>query len=358
MSKFFVSLLIVLFPILPLSCHSESTESDDTSSKEPAATAAEKAATDDTSNVSDQPEPFTLTFDQIEPGPNRDVNVSENSTVSIEILSSENSGGEISVLYPDAENAISIGSWKGNSAIFAHSFPYGENHILIMIGDSIYEYLVVSGVSEVSERSEAGCRFSYMTLEPGTTWLYREDSSDEFATDWTCDLLEKSKSENGSTELTLRMIASTGVENREIKSVELHLYCSDNQVYIIEANETEEGKTTKITYEPNSVFIPPALNDGDKWTRKGTMEISSADESRTLEVVESFDVVGQEAVSVSAGEFVCSKVDYTVTAEGDGESSTFSGSSWYAPRIGRILTLGGEGSNRRELVSFEPPPNE
>lgn len=299
--------------------------------------------------------PFQLSINNQIIGPDLIAVVPENTPAPIEFVSSMHLDGELSIVPAGGGSAIALGTWTGSTASFTYMFGYGENHALLKIGDDVYDITIVAGVNESASDpgSVSGCPNSFMNLAMGNEWDYQEHSEVSITTYWTYSIQDVTNSADGTISLTMRMTATQGIEKKEITAVSLNIVCDGENSYLVSALEQKEDFTNSTVYDPRTIFMPAEIEQGTKWTRTGVSTIVTGGDSYDVNLVEEFECIGVESINVAAGEFSAHRVEFAITGEGSDLDYTNTGTSWYVPRIGRILMIGENGElPRRELVSY------
>lgn len=294
--------------------------------------------------------PFYLIIDDVTLQDNPEAVIHTQDPVTIQIIGSVSADCELVVLHPD-DSSFSLGTWIGDTAIFNHAFPYGENHLLIKWDDSVYDILVVSGAPEPREQGE-GCSGAFMDLGPDTVWTF--ELTDEHGQITSCEYKVFNWMESGEsgTTFSISMILMGGIEQDGSPSTTMDLYCSGDTIYINNAIDYGIRTIWNTTYNEGTIYLPSELTAGTTWERHGTFIVDSPDGPLTGEVIEHLRCTGEERVAVSAGEFDAYKVDFRIERTLDENSTLDEGYSWYVPGLGRILSVSEDGSRRLEMTSY------
>lgn len=302
--------------------------------------------------------PFSLTIGGQAVGSDRRVSVPESQGVAIQIQSrgGSASSGQMRVIEAKG-NVRELGTWQATSVQFYYGFPYGENHLIVSLGKSEYDFLVVAGVPFPSEEPAIGCSGGYMDLNQGAIWNYEETNNKDYPEYWVYKAKSWSETDTGEVQLTIGIEGSTGVEKRVDRNATLDLICSKGTVFVTHGSEIFLNPRTEITttYDKNTIYMPPILVKGTEWQRQGIRHVKvGEEEGTTYHVLEKFICVGKEKVTTKAGEFEADKVEYSINTTSSGKEITRKGVTWYVPGLGRVLSVGEmEGSPRMELTSFE-----
>ena len=117
---------------------------------------------------------------------------------------------------------------------------------------------------------------------------------------------------------------------------------STSNVYDNGANSGGTQGTLTTTYDTPYLLLPPDLSAGDTWqaTVKGTSVDSGMGSTTTFDYTIDSDVVGEDDVSVTAGDYSAMKVD-----SDEAGSSVY---RWWAEDVGEVQ------AEDRDLVAYEP----
>lgn len=294
--------------------------------------------------------PFYMIIDDVTLQDNPEAVIHTQDPVTIQIIGSVSADCELVAIDPD-DSSFSLGTWIGNTAIFNHSFPYGENHLLLKWDESVYDILVISGAPEPREQGE-GCSGAFMDLSPDTVWTFMLADDRGQITSWEYKVLNWMEPGESGTAFSISMILMGGIERDGSPSTTLDLYCSGDTIYI--NNAIEDGIRTiwNTTYDEGTIYLPSELTAGTTWERHGTFILDSPDGPLNGEVTEHLRCTGEERVAVMAGEFDACKVEFRIERTLDENSMLDEGYSWYVPGLGRILSVSEDGSRRLEMTSY------
>ncbi len=344
-SKFFITLIATLL-FMSLSC-----AGNDSGQTERETESISAEGTPTTAETGEDL-PFVLTINGDPIDSDRRASVTERRNSEIRFSSSDVQSCRLDLIHPDGES-ITIGEWQSREMEFMCEFPYGENHLVLAYGDTVYDILVVSGAPE-PEIVTGGCDDAFIDLHPNSRWELKQTSKNEAPSRWSHQITGWTINESDDAFFKLLMERSSGIENRIDHSTELDMRCSDGVIYIISALEKEVGIERLITYEPDSIYIPETIAEGVSWDRRANYVIRTPDTTVTGTLFESQRCTGLERISVEAGEFDAYRVEFIINETlNDSEFST-EGTSWYVPGLGRVLSTGNtEEAPRLELVSYE-----
>lgn len=297
--------------------------------------------------------PFSLIIGGTIVGPELRVNIAEGQGTLIKVMSNSVETGQMKVIHPEGDSLI-LGSWQAGVVQLYHEFPYGENRLIITLGEKEYEVLVVAGAPSPGQTKSYECYSAYLKLSYDATWNY-EESLPDTTIYWKHSI--KNLSQNSSGELTATVLAEgiRGNETKVSRTSLIDLVCKGDQLYITRMTDTFEDHKMVISYDAGTICIPPKLEKGVMWKRHGVALYTEGDgEALTYDVEETFTCVGEEPVSVKAGDFTASKVDFKIIRKGNDEEFTSEGSIWYVLGLGRVLSQSySDSSLKLELVSFD-----
>ncbi len=292
--------------------------------------------------------PFNLYVNDIEVGADRTVSVPEDQVTMISIFTNDMIIGSLMVAR-DGSDSVPLGEWQSDQAQFIHSFQYGENHLLITLDHVLYDILVVAGAPE-PDAGTKGCSDTFMDLSLDTRLVFEESGDDTAPARWDHYVTNISTDSMGNSAVTYIMERSSGIEGNISHAVTLDLICNGETIYITGASELVEGTVWSTEYDENTLYLPPGMSPGTTWERHGNFDADLGDEVVRYSLVERLRCTGQDRISVTAGEFDAYRVDYTTEKYNDEESFTNSGTSWYVPGLGRVLT---ESRARLEMMTYE-----
>jgi len=292
--------------------------------------------------------PFTLRINGEIISTNPEAQVSEGEITTIDISSSGILEGEIRVLHPDG-TSIPLGEWQADQTQFIHSFPYGENHLILLVDENVYDILVVSGAPQITPPGQ-DCANPFFDFTPDAVSILTETALDELPATWTHRIVGMSEYEDNNTAFTFLMQRAAGLEGNIDHTVSLDLMCIDNVTLISTATETFDGIEWTTEYPDGTIYLPATLQDGVTWERHGVFTGHSGTDSISFDLVERFRCTGEETISIIAGEFNTFRVDFSIEKTGEDDTFTTTGTSWYVPGIGRVLT---ESTLRLELTSHQ-----
>jgi len=309
-------------------------------------------STDETGRVGKQIDelPFEIAVDEQTPQDDSQIEISSDQPATIALYSPENTESELRVVHPDGVAEV-LGQWTGDTARFIHRFPYGENHLIVQYGDSVYDLLIIAGPPPA--REESRCEGAYIELAVGVSWEFDETSEFDYPAKRYYRIESMSEDEQGNPHYSLAMERYAGVEQKIDTIMSLDLYCSDEVIYITNAVQQGHNFESRTIYDEGTVYIPAEITTGTEWSRHGEY-VETLDDTTTLyELTETISCTGIETIEIEAGEFEAAKVDYEIERVSNEETVTYSGYSWYVPSLGRVLSVGQiEGAPRLELVSY------
>jgi hypothetical protein len=285
--------------------------------------------------------PFEITVNERSPDNEMQITVTSDQPAIIGLYSPQNTESELRVIHPGGESE-NLGQWSGEVGRFLHRFPYGENHLIVQYGDTVYDFLVVAGPPQPQPASQ--CEGAYIELNPGVSWEYAETSELDYPATRVYRIDAASVDEEGRPHYNLIMERYGGVERKIDTILSLDLYCADGIIYITRAIQQAHNFESDTVYDEGTIYMPAEITAGTFWSRHGSYMETADETTSSYDLTESITCTAVETVTVEAGEFEAAKT----------ESASFSGTSWYVPGIGRVLSIGQiEGSPRLELVSYE-----
>lgn len=172
----------------------------------------------------------------------------------------------------------------------------------------------------------------YFPLSVGDSWKYRSTTADGKQSEFTIKVLNEEK-ENGNTQYLVETVSTFQP---------IHDWYSKPGGWVLMHRQEYVKTALKTEYQPTKQFLKNPLTSGDswKWKGKGMMD---------LEIDESNEVSGPEAVSVPAGSFEAMKVMTKVVQGGAPVTKTY----WYAPGVGLVKSMTDTGSvkSTTELIA-------
>lgn len=294
--------------------------------------------------------PFYLIIDGMTVPDDLELIIHSEEAVEIQFIASSSLESELVVMHPDG-SSIPLGTWTGDNAAFHHSFPYGENHLVIKWGETVYDILVVSAAPGPSE-SSSGCEDNFLNAGPDSVWFYEQTINQAVTTSLTYRTASWSESSDGVTAFSILMSMEGGVEENPAPVTTLDIYCEDNILYITRAVEQSTRLTWTTIYNDSTIYMPTEITHGATWERHGIITTEGPEGTMELDLVESMRCIGEEHVAVAAGEFIAYKIEYTIERTHNGDNLNDTGTSWFVPGIGRILSISADNSKRLELISF------
>ena len=295
--------------------------------------------------------PFDLTINEQSPDEDRQITVTSDQPAIIGLYSPGNTESELRVVHPEGDAEV-LGQWAGEVGRFLHRFPYGENHVIVQYGENIYDFLVIAGPPQTQAESE--CEGAYVELNPGVSWEFAETSELDYPATRIYRIDSAASDEAGRPHYNLIMERYGGVEQKIDNILSLDLYCSDGIIYITRAVQQGHNYESDTIYDDGTIYMPPEITVGTTWSRHGSYSETIDDVTSSYDLTESITCTAVETVDIEAGEYEAVKTDYEIARSSGDESASYTGTSWYVPGIGRILSIGQvEGSPRLELVSYE-----
>ncbi|MCX6645158.1 MAG: hypothetical protein NTY09_02195 [bacterium] len=369
-----IILILTLLIALTLSCVNKNNPR--VNDQNPAANNADSQTAETVTEPVPLELPFDMTVDGVSVSENSEVVIHSEEPVQIQVVSSVPTDSELTVLHPDG-SSIPLGTWTTDVASFLHAFPYGENHLLVKWGDSVYDILVVSAAPEQSN-SAAGCSSPFIDLNSDTVWRYKQLFNGTIETFWVYQVESWTESDDGTVSFSIETGMEGGVERTFIPQTTIDLYCSDNILYITKAVEIDGDATWTTTYDDPTIYIPAELTTGSTWERHGQMLVENPEGNVNIDLVERMRCTAEEQIAVEAGEFNAYKIEYSIERRNRSEDITDgpstmaskddpdlsierrnrseeiidSGTSWYVPGLGRVLSISEDDSKRLELVSY------
>ena len=140
--------------------------------------------------------PFTLRVNGEIISTDLEASVSESEISTIDISSPGILDGNIRVVHPDS-TSIPLGEWQADQAQFIHSFPYGENHLVIRVEETEYDILIVSGAPQITPPGQ-DCANPFFDYSPGAVSTLTETSEDELPATWTHQIVGAFKYEDNN----------------------------------------------------------------------------------------------------------------------------------------------------------------
>ena len=295
--------------------------------------------------------PFEITINEQSPDDDLQITVTSDQPAIIGLYSPGNTESELRVVHPEGGAEV-LGQWAGEASRFLHRFPYGENHLIVQFNENVYDYLVVAGPPQPQEESE--CEGAYIELNPGVSWEFEETSELDYPATRIYRIDSAASDEAGRPHYNLIMERYGGVEQKIDNILSLDLYCSNGVIYITRAVQQGHNFESDTIYDEGTIYMPPEITVGTTWSRHGSYSETIDEVTALYDLTETITCTATETVQLDAGEFEAVKTDYEIARSSGDESASYTGTSWYVPGIGRVLSIGQvEGSPRLELVSYE-----
>jgi hypothetical protein len=173
----------------------------------------------------------------------------------------------------------------------------------------------------------------YFPLRVGDSWKYRSTTADGKQSDFSIKVLSEEK--DAGSQLYLVETVSTFQP--------IHDWYSKPSGWVLMHREEYVKTGSKAEYQPTKEFLKNPLTSGDSWQWKGKGMMG-------LEIDESNQVSGPEAVSVPAGSFNAMKVMTKVVQGGAPVTKTY----WYAGGVGLVKSMTDTGSvkSTTELLEY------
>jgi hypothetical protein len=176
----------------------------------------------------------------------------------------------------------------------------------------------------------------YFPLNVGDSWKYRSTTADGKQSDFTIKVLNEAK-ENGNTLYLVETVSTFQP---------IHDWYSKPSGWVLMHRQEYVKAGQKAEYQPTKQFLKNPLTNGDSWTWKGKGMMG-------LEIDESNEVSGPEAVTVPAGKFAAMKVMTKVVQGGAPVTKTY----WYAPGVGLVKSMTDTGAVKSTTELLEHPAN-
>jgi hypothetical protein len=165
----------------------------------------------------------------------------------------------------------------------------------------------------------------YFPLRVGDWWKYQSTTADGKQSEFTTKVLSDEKQSDGSARYQV-----------EIQSAfkPIHEWYSKPTGWVLWHREAyTSNESMKVTFEPVRQYLknPPATGATWSWKGKGMLGV---------DIDESNQVIGSEAVEVPAGKFQATKVESKVNQGGTLVTRTY----WYANWVGLVKSMTDTGS--------------
>jgi uncharacterized protein DUF3108 len=175
----------------------------------------------------------------------------------------------------------------------------------------------------------------YFPLRAGDWWKYQSTTADGKQSEFTTKVLSAEKQSDGST-----------LYQVEIQSAfkPIHEWYSKPTGAVVWHREAyTSNEAMKVTFDPVRQYLknPPATGATWSWKGKGMMGV---------DIDESNQVIGSEAIEVPAGKFQAMKVESKVNQGGTLVTKTY----WYANWVGLVKSMTDTGSvkSSSQLVDY------
>jgi uncharacterized protein DUF3108 len=188
----------------------------------------------------------------------------------------------------------------------------------------------------VSQKHNAGQKQKdpppdYYPLHVGDWWKYQSTTADGKQSEFTMKVLSEEKQGDGSA-----------LYQMEIQSAfkPIHEWYSKPSGWVLWHREAfTANDSMKVTYEPARQYLKNPLAAGATWSWKGKGMMG-------IDIEESSQVTGSEAVEVPAGKFQAMKVESRVNQGGTNVTKTY----WYANWVGLVKSITDTGSVKSTSV--------
>lgn len=197
-------------------------------------------------------------------------------------------------------------------------------------------YLKKGTMSPSSGGASSSGSKDYFPLRVGDSWKYRSTTADGKQSEFTVKVLSEEK-EGGNT-LSLVETVSTFQP--------IHDWYSKPSGWVLMHRQEYVKTGQKAEYQPTKQFLKNPLTSGDSWSWKGKGMMG-------LEIDESNQVSGPEAVTVPAGSFNAMKVLTKVVQGGAPVTKTY----WYAPGVGMVKSMTDTGAVKSTTELIEHSSN-
>lgn len=177
----------------------------------------------------------------------------------------------------------------------------------------------------------------YFPLRVGDSWMYRSTTADGKQSEFTIKVLSEEK-ENGDPLYLTETVSSFQP---------IHDWYSKPNGWVLLHREEYVKTGAKSEFQPTRQLLKNPLVSGDSWTWKGKGMMG-------IEIDESNEVAGPEAVSVAAGKFTAMKVTTKVIQGGAPVTKIY----WYAPGVGLVKSMTDTGAvkSNTELLEYSVKP--
>ena len=180
----------------------------------------------------------------------------------------------------------------------------------------------------------------YYPLRVGDWWKYQSTTADGKQSEFTMTVLADEKQADGAV-----------FHKVEIKStIPIHEWYSKPSGWVLWHREFyTSNESMKVAFEPVRQYLKNPLTTGATWSWKGKGMMG-------VDIDESNQVIGSEAVEVPAGKFQAMKVETKVTQGGQLVTKTY----WYANWVGLVKSMTESGPVKSTTVlvdySFKKKP--
>jgi hypothetical protein len=174
----------------------------------------------------------------------------------------------------------------------------------------------------------------YFPLRVGDWWKYQSTTADGKQSEFTMTVLSDEKQSDGNSWYLVE-IQSTFKPIHEWYSKPTGLVLWHRELYT-------SNESMKVTFEPVRQYLknPPATGATWSWKGKGMLGV---------DIDESNQVIGPEAVEVPAGKFQAMKVETKVNQGGTLVTKTY----WYANWVGLVKSMTDTGSVKSTSVLLD-----
>ncbi|HEX8652593.1 MAG TPA: hypothetical protein VF708_17385 [Pyrinomonadaceae bacterium] len=180
----------------------------------------------------------------------------------------------------------------------------------------------------------------YFPLRVGDWWKYQSTTADGKQSEFTMTVLADEKQADGVV-----------FHKVEIKStIPIHEWYSKPSGWVLWHREFyTSNESMKVAFEPVRQYLKNPLTTGATWSWKGKGMMG-------VDIDESNQVIGSEAVEVPAGKFQAMKVESKVNQGGTAVTKTY----WYANWVGLVKSMTDTGAVKSTSVlmdySFKKKP--
>ncbi|MFH1676023.1 MAG: hypothetical protein ABIC40_03275, partial [bacterium] len=210
--------------------------------------------------------PFNLFINDEKTSVNKPTNVPENRSVMINFIADKPMSCEMAVKDPEGKSII-LGRWQADMTSFQYAFQYGENHLMITSDKESWDFTVIAGPPEKSVSEFEGYGKTYIALNPGARWAYDETIAKDVPRKWNYHYENFAPQQNGDINVQLVMERMSGLELNVDKSTTVGLVFSGSTIYVTQVVEIEGAREVIMTYNNDTVFLPPTIKKGTSWQR-------------------------------------------------------------------------------------------